>query len=50
MHILKFGDTGALVALLQTGLNRAMGAALVPDGIFGPATDRAVRAFQRAQG
>jgi len=50
LHILKFGDTGALVALLQTGLNRAMGAALVPDGIFGPATDRAVRAFQRAQG
>ena len=50
LQILKYGDTGALVALLQTGLNRAMGANLVADGIFGPATERALRAFQGAHG
>ena len=49
MQTLRIGDTGAEVALLQKGLNRA-GASLVTDGIFGPATERAVRAFQGRQG
>lgn len=48
MQILKIGDRGAEVALLQTGLDRA-GYPLRRDGIFGSATDRALRAFQRAR-
>src|SRR5262245_52893009 len=41
------GDTGPRVVLLQTLLN-AKGASLAIDGIFGPKTDDAVRAFQDA--
>lgn len=48
--ILRSGDRGAAVALLQTGLNRAGYGKLDPDGIFGPLTAAAVERFQRAQG
>jgi len=48
VQILRIGDSGAEVALLQTGLVRAHYGPLVRDGIFGPATERALRAFQRA--
>ena len=49
------GDTGAEVTLLQTQLNRlAQRDSALPsvtaDGIFGPATENAVRAFQRLFG
>ena len=46
MQILKIGDRGAEVALLQTSLHRA-GWDLARDGIFGSATRRAVTEFQR---
>jgi peptidoglycan hydrolase-like protein with peptidoglycan-binding domain len=49
------GSRGAAVSELQTRLNvwiaRTPGVGLAPlavDGIFGPKTDAAVRAFQRA--
>jgi peptidoglycan hydrolase-like protein with peptidoglycan-binding domain/GH24 family phage-related lysozyme (muramidase) len=41
--------TGADVRSLQEALRRT-GAAITADGIFGPATDRAVRQFQQARG
>lgn len=49
--LLKRGSKGAAVRNLQSLLNQA-GAkpALLVDGDFGPATDRAVRAFQQAAG
>ena len=50
MQILQRGDTGAEVALLQTGLNRAGYGPLRPDGIFGAATERSLTAFQRRMG
>ena len=43
--LLQQGSTGACVKLLQQMLN-AHGANLAVDGIFGPATDSAVRSFQ----
>lgn len=46
MTLLRQGATGPAVASLQRDLNRH-GADLVTDGIFGPATERAVRRFQR---
>jgi peptidoglycan hydrolase-like protein with peptidoglycan-binding domain len=48
---LRIGSSGNAVAFLQTRLN-ARGATprLVVDGIFGPKTDAAVRAFQRSRG
>jgi peptidoglycan hydrolase-like protein with peptidoglycan-binding domain len=46
---LHLGDRGLAVKGLQTALN-AHGARLVVDGIFGPATLAAVRAFQEAKG
>ena len=50
MQTLHRGDTGAEVALLQTGLGRTQFGPLTADGRFGPATERALRAFQRAYG
>ncbi len=50
MQILKRGSAGAETALLQTALNRAQLGPLRPDGIFGPATERALMAFQRREG
>ena len=44
-YALKYGDTGASVRALQTDLNK-LGYALTVDGSFGPATDKAVKAFQ----
>ena len=48
MQTLKRGDRGAEVALLQKGLDRASYGPLTPDGVFGAATERALKAFQRA--
>ena len=42
---LRRGSTGPLVTTLQRGIGIAS-----PDGIFGPATEAAVRAFQRQKG
>lgn len=50
MQILKKGDTGAEVALLQKGLVRAGFGPLRTDGVFGRATESALRAFQKAGG
>ncbi len=50
MQILKKGDAGAEVALLQKGLVRAGFGPLRTDGIFGRATESALRAFQKAGG
>ena len=47
-QILKQGDRGALVSLLQLGLTRAGQTPGAPDGIFGAQTAAAVRAFQAA--
>lgn len=47
---LSRGAAGNPVRLLQQVLNGVAGAGLVVDGDFGPATDAAVRAFQRARG
>ncbi len=46
---LRAGDRGPAVRDLQARIGRA-GGRLAADGVFGPATDRAVRAFQRARG
>jgi peptidoglycan hydrolase-like protein with peptidoglycan-binding domain len=50
--LLRFGSRGALVRLLQDGLNAAgvVSPALNADGIFGPKTHRAVKLFQANQG
>ena len=47
---LKQGDRGALVSLLQLGLQRAGQTPGALDGIFGAQTAAAVRAFQAASG
>lgn len=47
--VLRRGARGETVRALQTALT-AQGHALSPDGIFGPATERAVRAFQARNG
>ncbi|WP_318243522.1 peptidoglycan-binding protein [Fictibacillus norfolkensis] len=44
--MLRSGDTGQRVRDLQNKLKRA-GYSLVADGIYGPNTENAVRAFQR---
>lgn len=46
MEILKKGSNGALVSRLQLGLQRAGNSPGSLDGIFGSATDRALRQFQ----
>ena len=48
MSTLRQGSTGPAVVTLQNDLNRALVPApgLTPDGVFGPATLNAVRAFQ----
>lgn len=47
---LKKGSEGKQVKLLQQFLNWDGGCNLVVDGIFGPATDKAVRNFQKRNG
>jgi peptidoglycan hydrolase-like protein with peptidoglycan-binding domain len=46
---LKVGSKGSKVSALQSALN-TLGATLLVDGDFGPKTDAAVKAFQRANG
>lgn len=46
VEVLNQGDKGSNVKTLQTNLNK-LGYKLVVDGIFGPATDKAVEDFQR---
>ena len=50
MKLLRFGDRGPLVQLLQTALLRAGYSSGAVDGIYGARTRDAVSAFQRAQG
>lgn len=45
-HILKKGDSGEAVKLLQTMLNKLKFDCGVADGVFGSKTDQAVRKFQ----
>lgn len=44
---LKKGDTGSQVKKLQKCLNKIMGTKLAIDGSYGPATTKAVKAFQK---
>ena len=44
---LKKGDTGSQVKKLQRCLNKIMGTKLTIDGSYGPATTKAVKAFQK---
>ena len=48
-NILKYGDKGALVSKLQTDLNK-LDYKLTVDGIFGSATETAVKLFQKSVG
>jgi g-D-glutamyl-meso-diaminopimelate peptidase len=50
MRLLKYGDVGPLVELLQTALSRAGFSPGVIDGIYGTRTQNAVRAFQVSVG
>ena len=46
MPVLKIGSSGEPVKYLQIQLNRKGSYGLLPDGAFGPATQRAVKDFQ----
>lgn len=46
--MLRKGDTGPLVREVQGNLRR-LGAGIPVDGIFGPRTDQAIRAFQKSK-
>ena len=50
MRTLKLGSLGSSVQLLQLALNRAGYGPLDTDGIFGSATEQALRRFQRSAG
>ena len=50
MKILRYGDTGSLVSLLQLGLQRAGFLRDEPDGIFGRKTKAALMRFQSSSG
>jgi len=47
--VLSSGSRGGCVAYVQSRLNTVAGAGLAVDGRFGPATDKAARAFQKAR-
>lgn len=47
LPLLRYGDTGSDVALLQKAMNQGSHAQLVPDGVFGTQTDAAVRQTQK---
>lgn len=47
-HDLAVGSQGDAVKLVQKALNR--GGWLAEDGMFGPATENAVKAFQASKG
>ena len=49
VKILRYGDRGSLVSLLQKGLKRA-GFELEVDGVFGEETRRQLTRFQRREG
>ena len=49
MQILKYGSTGPYVQMLQLALSRSL-RLLKKDGVFGPATQSAVKDFQRTAG
>ncbi|WP_216829774.1 peptidoglycan-binding domain-containing protein [Alkalihalobacterium elongatum] len=46
--VLKEGSRGENVKIMQRALNKAMGAELTEDGVFGPNTKTAVLAFQKS--
>lgn len=48
--VLKMGDQGSPVAVLQRYLNKAGGYELSEDGVFGEKTYDAVKAFQESSG
>jgi len=48
--ILQLGSTGDAVKQLQEDLNKVLGIHLAVDGIFGPATQAAVKSFQLQHG
>ena len=50
VQTLRRGSLGAETALLQKGLDRAGFGPLAADGVFGGATERALKAFQRSAG
>ena len=48
--LVQKGDRGQRVVAIQYLLNEQIGAGLTPDGIFGDATERAVKTFQARHG